>query len=90
VLKAVNFEEPDRVPIMGLFGFFPAKCAGITCEEAMYDYDKTLKAWVDMIVELEPDMDDNPFPQRFWGRILENLDVRQLVWPGHGIGANSA
>ena len=85
VQDAIELREPDRVPIVSLFGFFPAKYSGITCEDAMYDYDKTMKAWVDTIVEFEPDMDDNPFPQRVWGRILDILDVKQLAWPGHGI-----
>ena len=89
VNDAIALKEPDRVPIMGLFGFFPAKYSGITCEEAMYDYEKTMKAWVDTLLEFEPDMDDNPFPQRFWGKILETLDVKQLAWPGHGIDPNS-
>ena len=89
VNDAVQLKEPDRVPVVGLFGFFPAKYAGITCEEAMYDHDKVMKAWADTIVEFEPDMDDNPFPGRVWGAILETLDARQLAWPGHGVGLNS-
>jgi len=85
---AVQLKEPDRVPIATLFGFFPAKYAGITCEEAMYDHDKVMKAWVDVMVEFDPDMDDNPFPGRVWGSILETLDAKQLAWPGHGVGSN--
>ena len=41
---AIALREPDRVPVMLIFGFFPAKLAGITNEEAMYDYDKTMRA----------------------------------------------
>ena len=37
---AIALREPDRVPVMCIFGFFPARFAGITFEEAMYDYDK--------------------------------------------------
>ena len=89
VNDAIQLKEPDRVPIVTLFGFFPAKYAGITCEEAMFDHDKAMKAWVDTIVAFEPDMVDNPFPQRVWGRILEALDVKQLGWQGHGVDNNS-
>ena len=85
VQDAIELRKPDRVPIVALFGFFPAKYTGITCEDAMYDYDKSMKAWVDTIVEFKPDMDDNPFPQRVYGRILDILDTKQLAWPGHGI-----
>lgn len=88
VQDAIELREPDRVPIVVLFGFFPARHRGITCEDAMYDHDKTMKAWVDTILEFEPDMDDNPFPQRGWGRILDILDTKQLAWPGHGIDPN--
>jgi len=42
----IELKVPDRVPIMPAFGFFPAKYAGITCEDAMYDYDKMMVAWV--------------------------------------------
>ena len=89
VQDAIELRKPDRVPIVALFGFFPAKYTGITCEDAMYDYDKSMKAWVDTIVEFKPDMDDNPFPQRVYGRILDILDTKQLAWPGHGLDPDS-
>ena len=41
VNDAVQLKEPDRVPIVGMFGFFPAKYAGITSEEAMYWFEST-------------------------------------------------
>jgi uroporphyrinogen-III decarboxylase len=81
---AIQLKVPDRVPIMSLFGFFPAKYKGITFEEAMYDYDKMMKAWVDTMVEFQPDMYENPFTIRYLGQIMETLDFKQLKWPGHG------
>ena len=44
VLDAIALRKPDRVPIAVLFGFFPAKYAGMTVEEAMYDPDKLFDA----------------------------------------------
>ena len=82
VNDAIALEQPDRVPIVCLFGFFPAKCAGMTYQEAMYDYDKTMNAWVKAMTQFAPDMYDDPFPGRFWGRIFEELDFKQLKWPG--------
>ena len=41
--EAIELKVPDRVPVMSLFGFFPARYAGITFEEAMYDYDKMMR-----------------------------------------------
>ncbi len=83
---AIALREPDRVPVMLMLGFFPAKFAGITFEDAMYDYDKTMKAWVDATVEFQPDAYEDPFPARFLGKIFERLDYRQMRWPGHGVG----
>jgi hypothetical protein len=85
---AIALREPDRVPVMSMFGFLPARIAGITFEEAMYDYDKTMQAWTRAMVEFEPDAYDDPYPSRYWGKIMERLDYRQMIWPGHGIGTN--
>jgi uroporphyrinogen-III decarboxylase len=85
---AIALREPDRVPVMCIFGFFPARFAGITFEDAMYDYDKTMQAWVDAMVEFQPDAYEDTFPARFLGRIFERLDYRQMRWPGHGVGSN--
>jgi hypothetical protein len=73
---------------MCILGFFPARVAGITFQEAMYDCDKTMQAWVDVMVEFQPDAYDDPFTTRFFGRILERLDYKQFRWPGHGVGLN--
>jgi len=85
VHDAVQLKEPDRVPIMCLSGFFPAYYAGITCEEAMYDFEKCLQAWTLYLEDFAPDMTDNPFTTRFLGAVLEALDFKQLRWPGHGL-----
>jgi hypothetical protein len=76
---AIALREPDRVPVMSMFGFLPAKIAGITFEEAMYDYDKTMQAWTRAMVEFEPDAYDDPYPSRYWGKIMERLDSSSTV-----------
>ena len=50
VNDVIQLKVPDRVPIMSLFGFFPARLAGITFEEAMYDYDKMMSAWINAMI----------------------------------------
>ena len=89
VEAAIALETPDRVPVMSLWGFFPAKIAGHTFEEAMYDDAKLMQCNVDAMVEYQPDMCDNPFPIRYLGPVLEALDFRQLRWPGHGCDSMS-
>jgi len=82
---AIRLETPDRVPVMSLFGFFPARYAGITCEEAMYDQEKMTDAWVTTITEFQPDAHENPFFYLFFGEILDSLGFKQLKWPGRGV-----
>ncbi|MCK9363081.1 MAG: hypothetical protein M0P74_05715 [Syntrophales bacterium] len=82
---AIQLKVPDRVPVMSVFGFFPARWAGITFEEAMYDYDKMMESWTATMTDLQPDMYENPFAIRFLGSILLALDFKQLRWPGHGV-----
>ena len=89
VETAIALLTPDRVPVMCLWGFFPAKYTGSTFEESMYDYDMLMKSSMDTMVDFQPDMCDNPFPIRYLGPTLEALDFRQLKWPGHGCDAMS-
>lgn len=88
VLDAIALKKPDRVPIVGKFGFFSAKYSGMTFQEVMYDPEKLWKAHWKTMTEFEPDMDRNPFGLTFIGPILETLDSKQLKWPGHGVASN--
>jgi len=45
VEDAIQLKVPDRIPLVPHPGFFPLKYAGITVQEAMYDYNKTYIAW---------------------------------------------
>ena len=86
VLDAIALKKPDRVPIMVMFGFFPARYLGMTVEDVMYDPEKLWKAQWKTMVEFQQDMEQNPFGLRFLGPILEALDFKQLKWCGHGVG----
>ncbi len=88
VLDAIALTKPDRVPVVALFSFFPAKYSNMTVREVMYDPEKQWKAYWRTLTEFEPDMDQNPFALRFIGPLLDTLDFRQLKWPGHGISDN--
>ena len=79
---------PDRVPVTPFFGFFPAFYAGITCEEAMYNYDKLSIAAKKTVIDFEPDMYINPHDYVSSGPLLEILDYKRLKWPGHGVDPN--
>ena len=88
VEDAIALRVPDRVPIEVLFGFFPAKYAGMTVEEVMYDPERMWESQWKVLTEFEPDMEQNPYAVRFLGPILETLDFKLLKWPGHGVAAD--
>lgn len=88
VLDAIALSQPDRVPIVVFFAFFPARYCGMTVQELMYDGEKLLQAQFKTMVDFAPDMDNNPFGLRLLGPILETVDFKPLKWPGHGVSAN--
>ncbi len=77
---------PDRVPVFLMIGFFPAYYAGITPEEAMYDYDKLHMAWKKFTLDFEPDAHIGSFAVP--GKLFEILDYKLYAWPGHGVSPN--
>jgi hypothetical protein len=84
----LQLRVPERIPIYANIGFFPAYYAGITTEEAMYDYDKLIAAWRDYVLDLQPDVHGGsaiPGP----GKSYEILDYRMYLWPGHGANSDS-
>jgi uroporphyrinogen-III decarboxylase len=87
VRDAIELKVPDRVPLIPFFEFFPAFYAGITPQEAMYDYDKAYHAYKKTILDFEPDMYTGPAVFRS-GPALEALDCKQIRWPGHNLDAN--
>jgi hypothetical protein len=84
IIDAIQLKEPDRVPVTVLPSMFPYLNAGMTVEEAMYDYDKCTAAFKQFILELKPDMHigaSAPGPGKFY----EILDYKLYSWPGHGV-----
>jgi hypothetical protein len=80
---------PDRVPYFVCPSFFPAYYAGITPQEAMYDYDKCCMAFKKFVLEFEPDGNLGayvPGP----GRLFDILDYKLYSWPGHGISPDQS
>ncbi len=81
---AIQLREADRVPVTVLPSMFPYLNAGMTVEEAMYDYDKCTAAFKEFILALKPDMHigaSAPGPGKFY----EILDYKLYSWPGHGV-----
>jgi len=86
---AIQLKTPDRVPFTPFCTFFPAKYAGISYQEAMYDLDKTEKAIEKFTLDFQPDLCPDTFRIVSWASTLEALGYKQLIWPGHGLGPNT-
>lgn len=89
VEDAIQLKQPDRVPLLLFFTFFPAKYAGISCEEAMYNYDKLAEVSQKAIVDFDLDGYMNPFGIVAVGPLMEILGDRRFKWPGHGVAPYS-
>ena len=75
---------PDRVPVVIFPSMWPATYDGITVQESMYDYDKTVTAFRKFILEFEPDTHMGA-AQFGPGKFFEILDYKLYSWPGHGV-----
>ena len=84
----LELKVPDRVPVYISSGFFPAYQAGITTEQLMYDYDELGKAWIEHILDTQPDLYSGS-ASAGPGRPLEILDYKLYLWPGHGTATNA-
>jgi hypothetical protein len=85
IKDAIQLRVPDRVPVIPSVGFFPAYYAGITPQEAMYDYDKACQAYEKYTFDFAPDAHRGPYGL---GQVYDTIDYKLFVWPGHGIGVN--
>lgn len=85
-IKAIKLEEADRVPVVLPVGNFPPYHAGANLNKAMYDYKILSGSWIKFMDDFG-DMDTFHGPGLIHsGRILEALDSKTMLWPGHGLG----
>ncbi len=83
LIDVIRLQVPDRVPTVLNVGFYPAAYAGITHEEAMYDYDKLCRAWRKYYTEFDLDVYSSAGVAGP-GKVFEILDYKVYRWPGHG------
>lgn len=79
---AIALRQPDRVPIVLNSLFWPTRRAGISCRDAMYDYQALSGAVRQALLDLEPDAYVLPHPQMSLGPTMDMIGYRQLKWPG--------
>jgi uroporphyrinogen-III decarboxylase len=83
-VKAIKLEEPDRVPVMLPVQFFPAAYAGGSLKKVMYDYEELKRSWLMFLHDFEMDSFIG-CGLVLSGRMLEMIDYKLQVWPGHGL-----
>lgn len=90
VLDAMTLRRiPDRVPVgAGGVNFFPAKYAGITCADFMFDYEKMRYANLKMNADFDFDV---TFPTYMFGmgRFITATQTNLLKIPGRDLQPNS-
>jgi len=86
---ALQLTTHDRVPVTVFPSMFPYTYAGMTVEEAMYDYDKCMAGYRKFMLDFQPDIHfgaAGPGPGKFY----ERLDYKLYAWPGHGVAPNQS
>lgn len=77
---AVQLKVPDRVPVIWGGTFFPCKWAGIPYSAAYYDAPAWKRAYLQMLLDLEPDAFGTAVGES--GGVLEALETNYSKWPG--------
>jgi uroporphyrinogen-III decarboxylase len=85
---AAALRVPDRVPLRMSFGFWAARQAGMTCQEAMYDAGRLSAATKAAILKYGPDEAGAPHYLIAIGEALDALDFGGLAWPGRALPAD--
>jgi uroporphyrinogen-III decarboxylase len=83
IVKAINLEEPDRVPCQIPAGSFPAYYAGYDLKRVMYDLEAMRTAMIKFFTDF--DCDSHGGTHFFPGKVLDLLDYKLYKWPGHGL-----
>jgi uroporphyrinogen-III decarboxylase len=88
IKDVVDLKKPTRVPVCPFMGFFPFVHAGVTAQDAMYDYAKLGYAMKKYHKDFLPDSVSGAFLYGP-GNVFEILDYKLYNWPGHGVNINS-
>jgi hypothetical protein len=86
---AIQLGQYDRVPVTVHPSMYPYAYAGMTVEEAMYDYGRCMAAYKKFVLDFEPDIHfgaAGPGPGKFY----EILDYKLYAWPGHGVAPDQS
>jgi hypothetical protein len=84
MVDVYQVRQPDRVPVNVPIGHLPAHYAGLDYRTIMYEPEKAIAAWEKFNRESGLDTFVSPAATPS-GKILEMVDYRLYIWPGHGL-----
>ncbi|MBN1889920.1 MAG: hypothetical protein JW850_18135 [Thermoflexales bacterium] len=84
----VQLKKPARIPVCPTMGFYPFAYAGVTAEEAMYDYEKQGYALKKFHADFLPDALSGAAIYGA-GKLYDILDYKLYRWPGRGLPATA-
>jgi uroporphyrinogen-III decarboxylase len=87
LIDAIKLKEPDRVPVVYRPGFIPARYAGYSVREVMYDSEKMTRAWLKFMNDFEHDTLPGASLVRS-GEAMEILGSKMNRWAGCGLPDN--
>jgi len=88
LIDIIQLRKPERIPLSISTGFYPFAYAGVTGEEAMYDYERLGYAMKKYHADFLPDTQASAMLYGP-GKAFEILDYKLYRWPGHGVPATA-
>jgi uroporphyrinogen-III decarboxylase len=89
LIDVYNVQEPDRVPLSLPVGNLPFIMSGVNYRTAMYDYVQVVEACRKFNDKYSSSLEYYASPMSMPGKVMDLLDYRLYVWPGHGLALNS-
>ncbi|NLE11164.1 MAG: uroporphyrinogen decarboxylase [Actinobacteria bacterium] len=85
-IDVLRLLKPDRVPVLPLMGFYPARYGCVSPKEAMHDYEKLAAAQIAFYEQFQPDFQSQPVAP---GTVFDRLGLEFVEWPGHGVSEHT-
>lgn len=90
LVDVYNVREPDRVPVNLPVGNLPLRMYGVTTYDAAYDNEKAYEAAAKFNAEYGAELETNAVPWTVPAKVLELMDYKLYVWPGHGLAKDGS
>ncbi len=89
LIEVYNLRKPDRVPVNITAGNLPLTMAGLETRTAFYEPQKAIEASMKFNEKYSQELELFSMPMAMSGEVLDILDYKLYVWPGHGLPDNA-